>query len=121
VSRSVEDAARPVGFLTVPEAAMWLGVTPKVVYGMIRHDRIGCEPTGERFGYRIPAAEVERLLAEEDAGRPGSPNAWLAQARALRDDAVRRHLEAIRAGVRDVIERADAVEKLLGADAGDGR
>lgn len=119
----VTETATERRLLTVEQAATRLGCTRRKVELMIHNHTIVCHQTGERYGYRIPSSEVERLLAERAGaqGQAAPSTGWPAQARVLRNDAVRVHLEAMRNAVKDVIQHADAVEKLLAAEEGDAR
>jgi len=65
-------------WLTVPQAAARLGVSAAAVYRMIRQGRVAGDRTGEKRGYRLPAAEVERLLAERrpPEAEPPEPPPW---------------------------------------------
>ena len=53
-------------FLTVTEAAQRLKVNPETVRVWLRQGKLkGVQPGGKKVGYRIPAAEVARLLRGE--------------------------------------------------------
>ena len=98
--------------VSVKEAAVFLSVSEDAVRRMMRTGRLAYFPTGERYGYRIPSGEIERLLAAQDAGRTVD-NGWLAQGRALRLDAVRQHLEAMSGAAQTLLrESRAALEKL---------
>ena len=114
----VEPAAGGRRLLTVEQAAARLGVSRRVIELMIRNGRIVCHQTGERYGYRIPAAEVERLLAEKAGARPAAGEAraaragdgWPSQAKRIREE-----LEAIAVTLRGLTEHVRAVEAALDA------
>lgn len=118
---SVAETATERRLLTVEQAAARLGFTRKKVERMIHSQRIVCHQTGERYGYRIPAVEVERLLAERaGAPQPDRParaaDAWPAQAKRIRTE-----LEAIALALRALTEHVRAVEDALDAREGDPR
>ncbi len=56
---------RQIKLLTVPEVADWARVHPKTVHRWIRNDKLKAVCFGNRT-YRIPEAEIERLLREMD-------------------------------------------------------
>ena len=90
---------------------------------MIRLERIDFYRTGERYGYRIPAGEVERLAAARGAGKilDAGGNAWLAQARILRES-IRQDLEDANEALRVVARKtASALQKLDEIERESGR
>ena len=118
---SLQDAAgeRPGVSLTVREAAAWLSLSEDTVRRMMRTGRIDWFATGERYGYRIPASEIERLLAAQSEGKT-LDNPWIAQARRLKDAAVVEHLEGLRDALRRAVHHADALERITDEDDGEG-
>ena len=105
-------AGRADRTVSVKEAAAFLSVSEDAVRRMMRAGRIDFFRTGEVYGYRIPSGEIERLLAAQDGGGTVD-NGWLAQARTVRLDAIRQHLEAMREAAQTLLrESRAALEKL---------
>lgn len=59
--------------LTVADIAVRLRVTEETVRDWLRTDQLSGYNFGGRAGWRIPASEIERLLASK-AGKRGSPD-----------------------------------------------
>jgi excisionase family DNA binding protein len=114
---SLQDAAGdgPGGWLTVKEAAARLGVSPYVVRRMIKAKKFTAEESGEiRPHYYIPAAEVERALAQQQ-----TRNLWLSQARRLREAALDEHLEGVLDAARRLRHHAEALQRIKDEDIED--
>lgn len=61
----------PATFLSVPDAALALGSTPKMVLAMVHRGAVHALPAPDRpFGIEVMRSDVERLTAAKVAARP---------------------------------------------------
>jgi excisionase family DNA binding protein len=107
------------GLLTFREAATWLNQSEDKVRRMHAAGRLTALRVGER-SWRVPATEVDRLLAQAEEGDGHGDGAadratWLTQAARLRREleALRRRLTAV------VVEVEEALEGLPDGDRSD--
>jgi excisionase family DNA binding protein len=105
--------------LTFREAATWLNQSEDKVRRMHAAGRLTALRVGER-SWRVPATEVDRLLAQAEEGDGHGDGAadratWLTQAARLRREleALRRRLTAV------VVEVEEALEGLPDGDRSD--
>lgn len=120
---SVADrASGPRGLVPSKRAAAFLGLSEDQVYRMIRRGELAAVARGEkRPHYYVPAAEIERLLAAQDgSGTAAAANTWLAQARTLRESAVKENLEDAATYLAKAVAKLTEAERKLDA-LGDAR